>query len=629
MPTKPRIPAYLRLSRHGIYYFRVVVPRDLRPRWSGRLEIKLSLQTRDVRQALTRARDFAIAAHKSFEYARANMSAKPYDPKAFNPRDPSTWPKAGDGRNFEKTIETVHTSEGFVERVKYKVDPESPADIAAARADEALHYKRQQMLRQPNSPEAEAFFQAQDEELRRSLLAEAELAEMRRKAERTQLEAKMMAAAQGAQAPAVPAAAQPLQTTAHTVVAAGAARLSQGDAEIDLGQRLRRSAEAQKQFDKHKLSALWGRHLAIKKKEWAVKRPPKKDKDGKEAKDKTADTYQMKFDTFIDWFGDTHIEDVTIEDISEYKDHLLHDVVVRGGRKNGQKGLDLPTVDNYVGVLNGMFDWAQRNGMFPRQMLLPTSKQRLMTKAMKKGRAQSGRVNRAFKFEELVKAFDPKNYRVKNCLSHHYWPPLIALFTGMRLGEVSQLACSDIRMEEGIWTIDINDEEYKKVKSAAARRLIPMHPELVALGLPQFMQDVKSLDLGPQLFPVLRPTSNGTLGNAPGKKWDLYLKAVGLVDDALTYHSFRRTANTLLKRAKVPFDVRCQMVGHDLDHVNEFYATEYSVSDLAELVLPKFVFPGLDLSGLRYERGQFNEAIRSGYESVLAEERERKKAGQE
>lgn len=622
MPTKPRIPAYLRLSRHGIYYFRVVIPRDLRPRWSGRPEIKLSLQTRDPRQALTRARDYAIAAHKSFEYARSDMSAKPYDPKAFNPSDQSTWPRAGDGRNFEKTIETMHTPEGVVERVRYKVDPESPADIAAARADEALHFKRQQMLRQPNSPEAEAFFQAQDEELRRSLLADAEMAELRRKAERAELEAKMQSVAQGVQAtgaPIAPAPVRPLAMTVNSGVAAGTAGLSQGAAEIDPGQRLRRSTEAQKQFDKHKLSTLWGRYLAIKKKEWAVKRPPKKDQNGKEIKDKSVDTYQMKFDAFIDWFGDSHIEDVTTEDISDYKDHLLHDAVVRGGRKRGQKGLDLPTVDNYVGVLNGLFKWAQRNGMFPRQMLVPTTEHRLMTKAMKKGRAQSGRVNRAFKIEELVKAFDANNYRAENRLSHHYWPPLIALFTGMRLGEVSQLACSDIRIEEGIWTIDINDEEYKKVKSAAARRLIPMHPELVALGLPQFMQDVKSLGLGPQLFPVLRPTSNGTLGNAPGKKWDLYLKVVGLLDDALTYHSFRRTANTLLKKAKVPFDVRCQIVGHDLDHVNEFYATDYSVTDLAELVLPKFVFSGLDLSGLRYEPGQFNEAIRSGYAKGLEE----------
>ena len=63
----------------------------------------------------------------------------------------------------------------------------------------------------------------------------------------------------------------------------------------------------------------------------------------------------MKFDTFIEWYGDAHIEDVTPSDISEYKDHLLHAITVRAGKKRGQIGLDTVTVDNYVGVSLNIF----------------------------------------------------------------------------------------------------------------------------------------------------------------------------------------------------------------------------------------------------------------------------------
>ena len=108
------------------------------------------------------ARDLAIEAHKSLEYAYEDMSAKPFDPN-----DKSTWPTAKDDiHKFEKTIETVHPS-GHVDRVHYKVDPNSPADIAAAAADQAKHYLRQRMMREPNSPEAQAFFLAEDAEIRR------------------------------------------------------------------------------------------------------------------------------------------------------------------------------------------------------------------------------------------------------------------------------------------------------------------------------------------------------------------------------------------------------------------------------------------------------------------------------
>lgn len=163
MPATPRIPAYLRLSRHGIYYFRIVVPSALRPRWRGCVEIKKSLKTHDVREALRKARDLAIETYRRFEYARRDMSVIPVDPN-----DPSTWPTdASDIRRFEKTVTLA--PEGHIASVAYKVDPNSPADIAAAAADERKFHLRQRIMRDPNSPEAQAFFEAEDAEIRREL----------------------------------------------------------------------------------------------------------------------------------------------------------------------------------------------------------------------------------------------------------------------------------------------------------------------------------------------------------------------------------------------------------------------------------------------------------------------------
>jgi hypothetical protein len=163
MPATPRIPAYVRRSRHGIYYFRIVVPRALLPRWGGRSEIKRSLKTHDLREALRKARDLAIATRTGFEYALADMSVIPVDPN-----DPSTWPTADSNiRKFEKIV--MLAPEGHVASVSYKVDSSSPTDIAAAAADERKFHLRQRVMRQPNSPEAQAFFEADDAEIRREL----------------------------------------------------------------------------------------------------------------------------------------------------------------------------------------------------------------------------------------------------------------------------------------------------------------------------------------------------------------------------------------------------------------------------------------------------------------------------
>jgi integrase len=54
-----------------------------------------------------------------------------------------------------------------------------------------------------------------------------------------------------------------------------------------------------------------------------------------------------------------------------------------------------------------------------------------------------------------------------------YWIPLLALFTGARMGELCQLQPTDIREEDGLWGIDINDDKGKSVKTSASVRWVP------------------------------------------------------------------------------------------------------------------------------------------------------------
>jgi hypothetical protein len=54
-------PSYLTISRHGIYYFRWPLPRELNP--SGKIAaLKFSLRTRDPKQAIGLARHLGYVA---------------------------------------------------------------------------------------------------------------------------------------------------------------------------------------------------------------------------------------------------------------------------------------------------------------------------------------------------------------------------------------------------------------------------------------------------------------------------------------------------------------------------------------------------------------------------------------
>ena len=60
-----------------------------------------------------------------------------------------------------------------------------------------------------------------------------------------------------------------------------------------------------------------------------------------------------------------------------------------------------------------------------------------------------------------------------------FWMPLIGLYTGMRIEEVCQLYVSDLKLMDGIWCLDVNQDKPDKSVKTSERRIVPLHPFLV------------------------------------------------------------------------------------------------------------------------------------------------------
>lgn len=73
-----------------------------------------------------------------------------------------------------------------------------------------------------------------------------------------------------------------------------------------------------------------------------------------------------------------------------------------------------------------------------------------------------------------------------------YWIPLLGLYTGARIGELAQQRVQDITLENDIPVIQITDaDEGQRLKTSASRRCIPIHPELIRLGLLDCVEDIQ------------------------------------------------------------------------------------------------------------------------------------------
>ncbi|OOG48285.1 hypothetical protein B0E52_02490 [Rhodanobacter sp. C06] len=147
-----------------------------------------------------------------------------------------------------------------------------------------------------------------------------------------------------------------------------------------------------------------------------------------------------------------------------------------------------------------------------------------------------------------------------------YWVPLICAYTGARLGEIAQLRCMDIRSVDGMWVFDITDDgEGQQLKTRTSRRVVPIHSELVRLGLLDVRQ--QAIDKGHEwFFEEVFPDRYGRRATPIGKWFRKFLARLDIAQDARgAMHRFRHTVVTKLRAAGFPDHEIAPLIGHGVE----------------------------------------------------------------
>jgi integrase len=171
-----------------------------------------------------------------------------------------------------------------------------------------------------------------------------------------------------------------------------------------------------------------------------------------------------------------------------------------------------------------------------------------------------------------------------------FWLPLIALLSGARQTELAQLRVGDLRqdLETGIWLFDIGTEGGRSIKTASSRRMVPVHPHLVKVGLLRYRQStinrVAGSAHGADLWPdVIADREARRAG--PWSKWfNRYLRvAAKVTDPTKVFHSFRHTFIRLCRDAKIEEELRNAITGHTGGGgVGRSYGGGFALRTLAE-----------------------------------------------
>jgi integrase len=162
------------------------------------------------------------------------------------------------------------------------------------------------------------------------------------------------------------------------------------------------------------------------------------------------------------------------------------------------------TIKDKINTVAGFFAWVMARDA--------TALNPVATLKFKSSKKNRGGDREPFTVDELSKLFRAPIYT--GCLSRKrwsepgdqvlddssiYWVPLIALFSGLRLGEIIQLETNDIKTQANILHFDITVASSisatdgrgsdKSLKTRSSRRKVPIHRTLLTLGFDKYVEE--------------------------------------------------------------------------------------------------------------------------------------------
>lgn len=185
---------------------------------------------------------------------------------------------------------------------------------------------------------------------------------------------------------------------------------------------------------------------------------------------------------------------------------------------------------------------------------------------------------------------------------HRYWVPLIMLFSGARPGEIGQLAIDDLREEHGQWIMHITDDGdgEKSVKNDNSRRILPVHEELLGLGLIDRHSRLKQAGQT-RLFPEAKRNSRGQMMADFSRMFSRYLSGLGIKNGrGYSQYSFRHGAADALRRAGYLDHEFKFLMGHgDTSMTGRYGMIPQGLLEKRVELINAIAYPGLDIEHLK------------------------------
>jgi integrase len=332
-------------------------------------------------------------------------------------------------------------------------------------------------------------------------------------------------------------------------------------------------------------------------------------------------TYTRQFEVILELLGEkTPIRDLTRADFKDLRDVLdalppncnniaaLKNLPIREasarGSEMGLPGLSKATVHKTITVCRSVMGYAEAEGYIERNCVVDLFRRQPPAQIRRVQPFSSNQLTRFF-CTGAVYGTSKEDFTRDG----RFWVPLIALWSGMRLGEIAQLQAADIEIKSGVPIFVITPEqrvesdEMKSIKTVQSRRIVPVHPELQHMGLLNYHRSILERGFVP-LFPDLRR-------NEYSRQYDQFVQQMahdmtrsGSRSPNHSFRSFRHNFRDAMREAGTSDENVRRLGGWTLRSIADAYGAGPSERRLYEEV-KKINYEGLDLSHLHIQGAEF------------------------
>ena len=238
-----------------------------------------------------------------------------------------------------------------------------------------------------------------------------------------------------------------------------------------------------------------------------------------------------------------------------YKGQKLADIL----KRENEDVISLTSVKKYLRTFKEFLEFCKRsqyiNDSFQDVIVITSRKEPIIIEPFTK--------------DELKKIFDPKTYpRVMDRkYAYRYWIPLLGLFHPVRLNEVCQLYIEDVRLEKGVWYLNLTDERKDQhLKNPQSKRRIPIHPKIIELGFLEYINSIREASMkhseNPgRVFYQLHYSKKNHYIQGISQWFARYLTSLGIKKRSKIYHSFRHLTKITMRDCGIPQEFQNALAG--------------------------------------------------------------------